>query len=286
MSVLFVGILSTQKSESTNHMLNGICSNQTSLLSMFHSIEQRIREWRDAEVGEDFRNRGSLSVKFRCSLLMHAAEVYTFRIYKEFEDELEIGSFADYKLLSEVDGVSEYEVANQDSEGRYCMVSFRNSDSIKVNCSCKHFEEMGWFCLHILRIFNVRNVTTIPTAYIVRRWTKNARAGKRIDSMGGGTNVKFVSMFWRNKLMKDIYDVVISCQEIEEARHLCEQWVTDLSIKVSVCLSSNQAMGPSSSCVSGVDETGIQNPLPVRTKGRSKKRIQSYVEKQLKKSKK
>ncbi len=78
------------------------------------------------------------------------------------------------KVYSFCDGnVFEYEVSNGDFEGRYCLVSFTQNDFVKAQCLWRHFEEMRWFCSHVLRVFNIHKVVSIPLEYIVARWRKN-----------------------------------------------------------------------------------------------------------------
>ena len=44
-----------------------------------------------------------------------------------------------------------------------------------VSCSCKLFGYLGILCRHALKIFDVMNIKeTIPSHYILKRWTKGA----------------------------------------------------------------------------------------------------------------
>lgn len=47
----------------------------------------------------------------------------------------------------------------------------------KISCTCMKFESMGILCCHVIRILDVvRGVSRIPTEYILKRWTINAKA--------------------------------------------------------------------------------------------------------------
>ncbi|KAK7822216.1 protein far1-related sequence 3 [Quercus suber] len=52
---------------------------------------------------------------------------------------------------------------------------------MKANCSCQMFEYSGILCRHILTVFTVTNVLTLPSHYILKRWTRNAKAGVGLD---------------------------------------------------------------------------------------------------------
>ncbi|KAH7530548.1 hypothetical protein JRO89_XSUnG0020900 [Xanthoceras sorbifolium] len=47
----------------------------------------------------------------------------------------------------------------------------------KASCSCQTFEFSGIICRHILAVFRVTNVLTLPPHYILKRWTRNAKSG-------------------------------------------------------------------------------------------------------------
>ncbi|KAF4359665.1 hypothetical protein G4B88_000476 [Cannabis sativa] len=47
---------------------------------------------------------------------------------------------------------------------------------MKASCSCQMFEFSGLLCRHILAVFRVTNVLTLPAHYILKRWTRNAKS--------------------------------------------------------------------------------------------------------------
>lgn len=48
------------------------------------------------------------------------------------------------------------------------------------------FEFSGILCRHVLTVFTVSNVFTIPSHYILKRWTRDAKSGVALDECGGG----------------------------------------------------------------------------------------------------
>ncbi|XP_043720901.1 protein FAR1-RELATED SEQUENCE 5-like [Telopea speciosissima] len=55
-----------------------------------------------------------------------------------------------------------------------CEVWF-DLDAGVVTCSCKLFEFMGLLCKHILRVFHKTDLKEIPSQYLLKRWTMDAR---------------------------------------------------------------------------------------------------------------
>jgi hypothetical protein len=48
-------------------------------------------------------------------------------------------------------------------------------------CSCGQFERIGILCGHALKVIGI---TLLPTHYIVKRWTREARSGSIKDCRG------------------------------------------------------------------------------------------------------
>ncbi|XP_021758560.1 protein FAR-RED IMPAIRED RESPONSE 1-like [Chenopodium quinoa] len=83
------GILSSQRSESTNHVV-GFRANKSTTLTEFYGIFVRtIKRWRSDEKYNEFTC--SKSIAFTSlplsGMLKHAAQVYTLSLFRDFEEE-------------------------------------------------------------------------------------------------------------------------------------------------------------------------------------------------------
>ncbi|KAF4350702.1 hypothetical protein G4B88_000840 [Cannabis sativa] len=72
------------------------------------------------------------------------------------------------------------EVAKFEDDNKAYHVTLNYSE-MKANCSCQMFEYSGILCRHVLTVFTVSNVLTLPSAYILKRWTRNAKSGAGLD---------------------------------------------------------------------------------------------------------
>lgn len=57
---------------------------------------------------------------------------------------------------------------------------------MRATCSCQMFEFSGLLCRHVLAIFRVTNVLTLPSHYILKRWTRNAKSSIILEERGSG----------------------------------------------------------------------------------------------------
>jgi len=95
------GILSSQRSESTNHAV-GFKANKTTTLTEFFSVFQAtVNRWRREEEKDDFNCTKGLPSSDLCmsSLLKHASMVYTHTLFRDFEEEFKYAMASDVQFL-------------------------------------------------------------------------------------------------------------------------------------------------------------------------------------------
>ena len=165
------------RSESTNHVLNGIASKTTSLTKFVIEYDNLVACMRSSEFDEDFRCKQGApprAVK-KSGILDHAAQVYTCKIFKLFENKFLNSLAMVWKQVDCQDTIDIFEVKEENSE-RVHIVQF-NRLNTNISCSFKKFESLGILCCHALQVFSITNLTRIPSQYILKRWTKDAKKG-------------------------------------------------------------------------------------------------------------
>jgi len=118
-------------------------------------------------------------------MLIQASRLYTPTIFEAFQSEYE-RSMAAYTTTLE--GKNEYFVAigsldeNFTFEKEYKV----NGDPLKQTstCSCGQFNRIGILCGHALKVLDLMNIKTLPTQYVLKRWTREARSGTVQDNQG------------------------------------------------------------------------------------------------------
>lgn len=170
------GIRSTQRSESTNNVFQDMACKTMTLSEFVGYYEKQAEKMRNTEIVDDFEcARGKPHIMVETSgILQHAAQVYTHVIYRNFQAEF-LHVLSEHVLRSETDAPLHTYIVGTGSSERKHIVHFSPSDST-IFCSCKLFEMQGWLCRHALYILtNVAIITSIPSQYILKRWTKVAK---------------------------------------------------------------------------------------------------------------
>ncbi|KAK7290512.1 hypothetical protein RIF29_04986 [Crotalaria pallida] len=176
-STFFVGMNTTQRSESINAFFDSFVNARTTLQEFVMKFEKANESRLSAERKEDYESRHKFRILSTGSKLEeHAASVYTRNIFGKFQDELrEINKFTKQKIRRDGSRYV-YQVSNC-YDVRDAFTVDVDLDSKIANCTCQLYEFMGILCKHILVIFQAKGVVQIPDHFILQRWTKYANRG-------------------------------------------------------------------------------------------------------------
>ncbi|PPD73997.1 hypothetical protein GOBAR_DD29078 [Gossypium barbadense] len=163
---------------------DGYVNQQTTLPIFFRQYELAIENWFEREIEADFDTICTTPVlRTPSPMEKQAADLYTRKIFTKFQELVETFVYTANRI--EGDGaISTFRVAKYEDVNKVYMVTL-NYPEIRANCSCQMFEYSGILCRHILTVFTVTNVLTLPPHYILKRWTRNAKSGVGTDECGG-----------------------------------------------------------------------------------------------------
>ncbi|XP_021857698.2 protein FAR1-RELATED SEQUENCE 5-like [Spinacia oleracea] len=170
------GILSSQRSESTNNAVGFRATKKTSLTEFYHIFQETIKRWRRTEDIDEFNTTKSIPTSHypMTSLLKHAAQVYTHTLFRDFEEEFNLAITSQVQLIHTNGPKMIYQVYLEDGVSSAQSVMYDPPNEIII-CPCKNFEESGWLCFHCIRVLHMHSVQKIPEKYISFRWTKFAK---------------------------------------------------------------------------------------------------------------
>ncbi|KAH0879902.1 hypothetical protein HID58_067296 [Brassica napus] len=102
------------------------------------------------------------------------SDVYTPAVFKKFQIEV-LGAIACSPREENRDATcSAFRV--QDFENNQDFVVSWSQAKAEVSCMCRLFEYKGYLCRHTLNVLQCCHLSSIPSQYILKRWTKDARS--------------------------------------------------------------------------------------------------------------
>lgn len=166
----------TQRSDSMNSYFDGYVNASTTLNQFVKLYEKALESRNEKEVKADYDTMNTLPLlRTPSPMEKQASELYTRKIFTRFQEEL-VGTLTVTASKAEDDGeVTTYQVAKFGEDNKCYRVKF-NVVEMRASCSCCMFEFSGLVCRHVLAVFRVTNVLTLPSCYILKRWTINAKS--------------------------------------------------------------------------------------------------------------
>ncbi|KAH9603392.1 hypothetical protein KSS87_005346 [Heliosperma pusillum] len=153
----------------------------TSIQLLIKKYESAIASWHEKELKADDETSNTTPVlKTPSPMEKQVAALFTRKRFMKFQDELVETLANPATKLVESETITTFRVAKFGEEHKAHIVSF-SSLKTKASCSCRMFEFSGIICRHILSVFRAKNVLTLSSEYVLKRWTKDAKKGAEPD---------------------------------------------------------------------------------------------------------
>lgn len=275
------GLLSSQRSESTNNAIGFNARKTTSLTEFFGIYKDTIKRWRTREQLDEFQCSKSrpASILPLTGLLKHASEVYTPSHFKNFEAEFLKSISTSSTIIFLDENMMVYDISCE-GEGS-CHVTF-DGKNLLITCDCKKFEECGFLCCHCLRVLHMHSIQKIPDSYILKRWTRYAKSEiwENLSKEQQLSNNRTGSILWRHEMTRKYYNLVLKSEHCEEARKTLEDgYDRDCSVIHGVLSSRDSINQCNTSTDSSCSASNIVlDPTRSITKGR-RQRIKGHSKK-------
>lgn len=180
----FFGEISSTDRSGGNSFFDGYITASTTAQMLIKQYEKALASWHEKEFKADYDTTNCTPVlKTPSPMEKQAASLYTRRVFLKFQEELVETLANPATKIDESGAVVTYRVAKFGEDHKARTVNF-NSFELKAGCSCQMFEYSGIICRHILAVFRAKNVLTLPSQYLLKRWTRNAKTGSAVDERG------------------------------------------------------------------------------------------------------
>ncbi|XP_065852997.1 protein FAR1-RELATED SEQUENCE 9 [Euphorbia lathyris] len=165
----------------SDSFFDGFMNESTTLQMLIKQYEKAVANWHEKELKADYDTIHTMPVlRTPSPMEKQAADLYTRKIFMKFQEELVETLANPATKINDSGTITTYRVAKFGEERKAHTVNF-NSFEIKASCSCQMFEYTGIICRHVLAVFRAKNVLRLPSQYVLKRWTRNAKSGAVMD---------------------------------------------------------------------------------------------------------
>ncbi|XP_027363747.1 protein FAR1-RELATED SEQUENCE 7-like isoform X3 [Abrus precatorius] len=174
----FVDIKGFHLGEILSDKFRSYLNSDLDVVHFFKHFERVVDEQRYKEIkASDEMSRRLPRLMGNVILLKHASNIYTPRAFEVFQRGYEKSLNVLVYQHCRNGSLFEYKTNTFGRTRQYC-VTFNSSDDTVV-CSCLKFEHVGFLCSHALKVLDHKNIKVVPSQYILKRWTKDARLGNQ-----------------------------------------------------------------------------------------------------------
>ncbi|CAK9157160.1 unnamed protein product [Ilex paraguariensis] len=172
--IFLAGMSTAQRLESITSFLDKCIQRKTTLKEFLDQYKAILQEKYEEEAKADFETwHKQPGLKSPSPFGKQMATMYTHAIFKKFQVEV-LGVVACHPKKESEDGDTiTFKV--QDFEENQDFIVVWNETTSDITCSCHLFEFNGFLCRHVMIVLQILGVHNIPSQYILKRWTKDAK---------------------------------------------------------------------------------------------------------------
>lgn len=227
--ICLAGMSTIQRAESINSFFDKYMQRKTTLKEFLDQYKAILQEKCEEEAKADFETRHKQpGLKSPSPFGKQMVKMYTHAIFKKFQVEV-LGVVACHPRKESEDGPTKtFKV--QDFEENQDFIVVWNETTSDISCLCRSFEFNGFLCRHVLIVLQMFGLHSIPSQYILTRWTKDAKSGQtrreKSDVIKSRVQ-RYNDLCWQafklgdeGSLSQESYNIVFSA--LEEALRKCE----------------------------------------------------------------
>ncbi|GMY09507.1 protein FAR-RED ELONGATED HYPOCOTYL 3 [Fagus crenata] len=173
--VCLAGMSTVQRSESVNSFFDKYVHKKTTVqefVKQYESILQDRYE-EEAKADSDTWNKQP-TLKSPSPLEKSVSVVYTHAVFKKFQAEL-LGVVACHpKRERQDETITTFRVQEFDRSQDFSVIW--NEMKSEISCICRLYEYKGYLCRHAMIVLQICGLSAIPSQYILKRWTKDAKS--------------------------------------------------------------------------------------------------------------
>lgn len=178
-STFLAGMSAPSRAETVNSFLDKYIHRKMTLKEFLRQYGAILQDRYEEEALADFDTlHKQPALKSPSPWEKQMSKVYTHAIFKKFQVEV-LGVVGCHPKKESEDGITvTYRVQDCEKDENF-LVTWDKIES-QVVCHCHLFEYKGFLCRHALIVLQICGHSSIPSQYILKRWTKDAKSKESV----------------------------------------------------------------------------------------------------------
>lgn len=187
--VFLGGFCTDERSQSVVSFFDKYLQKETTFHEFIDQYKLCLHEWCEQELKAEVETRSSGPILISHSPFeKQVSNLYTNAIFKKFQAEVSGIPSCTHEKEGEDEETIVYRV--YDLERKHSFTVSWSKGIYGICCLCRLFEYSGFLCRHALSILQLLGISTIPSNYILKRWTRAAKAVDITHQASANTNFR------------------------------------------------------------------------------------------------
>ncbi|KAL4598856.1 hypothetical protein ACB092_11G087100 [Castanea dentata] len=185
----FAGLSTTERSESITSFFDRYICRKTPFKEFIEQYRTFLEDRYYMEAEADFETcHKQPALRSPSPFEKQMSRVYTDAVFKKFQFEVLGVVSCHSQEEGEDNGTVIYRV--DDFEERQNFVVAWNKAELDICCLCHSFEYRGFLCRHAILVLQNCGLPNIPSHYILKRWTKDAKVRQPTSQISNGLHYR------------------------------------------------------------------------------------------------
>lgn len=176
------GMSTNERSESVASFFDKYISKEASFKEFIESYEAFLQDRYKMEAEAECETQNTQpGLRSFSSFEKQMSVIYTDTIFKKFQVEV-LGLVSCHLQKERKDGTTIVFRVYDFEDHRSFYVTWSEAE-VDVCCLCRSFEYRGFLCKHAIFVLQISGYSEIPSHYILKRWTKDAKISQAVSDM-------------------------------------------------------------------------------------------------------
>lgn len=222
------GISTTERSGSIASFFDKFIHKETTFKEFMEQLKSFSLELNEMEAKADFETQNRQpELRSFSSFEKQMSMIYTDTIFKKFQVET-LGVLSRHPQKESEDQDSVVFRVDDFEERQNFFVAWNKRD-LDICCLCRSFEYRGFLCKHAILVLQMFGVSNIPSRYILKRWTREAKIRQNLGEISNRLHYRkqrfndlckrAIKLGEEGSLSEEVFTIAL--QSLEEALKHC-----------------------------------------------------------------
>ncbi|XP_012066432.1 protein FAR1-RELATED SEQUENCE 2 isoform X2 [Jatropha curcas] len=183
--IFLAGMSTTERHGSIASFFDNYIHREATFKEFMELYKKFLQDRIKMEAKADFETRNKQpALRSHSAIEKQISRLYTESVFKKFQ--VEVLGVVSCQLQKESEDGATVNFRVDDFEKQQDFVVSWNETASDIRCLCRSFDYRGFLCKHAILVLHMSGISNIPSRYILKRWTKDAKTTQVLTEVSNG----------------------------------------------------------------------------------------------------